>query len=157
MSCSTDIMRIRLNARDRLIDYHFTRPGCMAMLGGQSLLQKSFQNLSIDEILAIDSETFCECHHADESWKQYYYLKHFIALHSAIAVYTGRQSGGAEDYCSIIKISFDRGITTIEAELALDVVTDKVRHCEKCGGCHKKESSRLSRKRRKVIVNKGAA
>jgi len=145
-------MRVVLDSDERLTDYRLIKRTCGATVGGDAILLDTFLNRPFGDILELDVDSFCEQYPVAEDYLQFLYLKHFISLHAVLRVYTGHQSGGVEDFCTISGISSENGSVIIDAEIAVDVVTEKIKSCGRCEGCGTKQAARRRRKRKRIRV-----
>ena len=62
-------------------------------------------------------------------------LKHLFAVQAVLEVLTGLEAGRKGDLCAAAEIAFDTDQTTIDAQIDVDVVTDKIKACGNCGSC----------------------
>jgi len=69
----------------------------------------------------------------DDEVERFLRQKHLYAVRSVLEVFLGKASGGAEDMCSIASIEYDDGATIIDAEISIDLRTEKIESCEHCG------------------------
>ncbi|MCP4570076.1 MAG: hypothetical protein GY841_21045 [FCB group bacterium] len=136
----TESLRLVLDDHEQLLDYKLVKQSCGAAIGGESLLLDYFKGRPFGDILAMNSERFCQMYTVDKRL-QFLFLKHFIALSALLRVYTGHEAGGVKDFCTIADIASDNGRISIEAQIAVDAVTEEIKSCGHCGGCgHQNES-----------------
>lgn len=137
MPCNdiTEIIRVVLDEHDRLRHYAFTKRTCGQGVGVTSLLLDELSGQSVDDILAIEPAAFIAKHPSEEELEEFLTLKHLIAVQEALEVLTGREPGGPADICAAAEIVYDAGECVIEAELKVDLVTDKIKSCGGCVGC----------------------
>jgi len=126
-------IRITLDDRDRLTGYRFIKQTCGRDVGERSLLTEFLLGLSVDELLAIDSEhLFAVCQPEDDV-SRFLHLKHLFAIQAVLEVYTGHSSGAGNFPCTIAEIGDDRGQVVIDADIDVVLVTDKIKACAGCG------------------------
>ncbi len=149
MPCSniTELMRVVLDEKEQLTDYRFIKQTCGAGVGGEKLLLDVFRGQSAQDILKLDIDAFCDLYPAEDDLMQFLYLKHFTAIHGVLQVYTGRQSGGVGEFCTVSSIRHENGDAIIDSEIAVDAVTEKIQACGRCDGCGTKKTSDNKSKR----------
>jgi hypothetical protein len=137
MPCNNLIeqIRITLDDRDCLTGYQFIKQTCGQGVGSRSLLTEFLLGLSVDELLALDSERlFAVCRPGDDV-SRFLHLKHLFAIQTVLEVYTGHSNGAAKSACAIAEIGDDQGQVVIDADIDVELVTDKIRACDGCRGC----------------------
>lgn len=149
----TESLSLVLDDHEQLLDYKLVKQSCGAAIGGESLLLEYFKGRPFGDILAMDSERFCQMYTVDKRL-QFLFLKHFIALSALLRVYTGREAGGVKDFCTIADIASDNGRVSIEAQIAVDAVTEEIKSCGHCHGCGRQNSNSNGHKRKRTIKNK---
>ena len=144
MPCSdvTELIRVELDDQDRLLRYRFVKRTCGQGVGADALILAALAGRSVDEILAIDPGDFLEEHPVEEEIEEFLTLKHLIAVQSAIEVLTGAANGGPKDLCAAAEISFEDGVTTLDARISVDLVTEKIASCGNCKGCGKNKKTK---------------
>lgn len=137
MPCNdvTEIVRVVLDDHDRLTHYAFTKRTCGQGVGVVSLLLGDLAGKSTDEILALEPASVLSRRRADDELEEFLTLKHLFAVQGALEVLTGREAGGPEDVCAAAEVVYDDGECAIEAEIKVDLVTDKIKACGGCVGC----------------------
>lgn len=137
MPCTdvTEIVQVALDEHDRLHRYAFTKRTCGQGVGVVSLLIDDLRGLSVDEVLAIEPAALLARHPSDDALEEFLTLKHLFAVQGALEVLTGREPGGPADVCAAAEIIYDEGECVIEAEIKVDLVTDKIKACGGCVGC----------------------
>lgn len=142
MPCSdiTEVIEVVIDDEDRLKRYAFSKRTCGRGVGVASLLQEYLQGRSVDDILAIEPEPFLDAHPTEDELEEFLGLKHLFAVQSALEVLTGREPGGPGDPCAAAEVAFEGGEVVIEAQIRVDVVTDKIKSCGNCKGCGNKKS-----------------
>ncbi|MEZ5358142.1 MAG: hypothetical protein R3F48_04865 [Candidatus Zixiibacteriota bacterium] len=141
MPCSniTELIRVVLDEDDRLTDYRLIKRTCGAGVGGEKILINIFRDCAPCEIVDLDIETFVDRYPAEDDLGQFLMLKHFLALQGVLQVYTGGESGGVGEFCTVSGIGHEDGEVIIDAEIAVDAVTDKIQSCGHCGSCGSKK------------------
>jgi hypothetical protein len=139
MPCSdvTEVIHVALDQDDRLTSYHFAKRTCGQAIGAASLLVDQLGGRTIDELLAYDAERFLTEYAIEDEIEEFLSLKHLFAIQSALEVLTGKEPGGPGDPCAAAEISYDNGELTIDAEINLELVTEKIKSCGNCKGCGK--------------------
>ncbi|MBI5095946.1 MAG: hypothetical protein HZB26_26365 [Candidatus Hydrogenedentes bacterium] len=139
MPCSdvTEVIHVALDAEERLTSYHFAKRTCGQAIGAASLLMDQLGGRTVDELLAYDAEHFLADYTIEDEIEEFLSLKHLFAIQSALEVLTGKEPGGPEDPCAAAEISYEDGELTIDAEINLDLVTEKIKSCGNCKGCGK--------------------
>ena len=137
MPCNdiTEIIRVVVDDRDCLTHYAFTKRTCGQGVGVMSLLLDQLAGKHAEEILAIEPAAFLEQNRSEEELEEFLTLKHLIAVQAALEVLTGREAGGPDDVCAAAEVIYDAGECTIEAEIKVDLVTEKIKSCGGCVGC----------------------
>lgn len=139
MPCSdvTEIIQVTLDANDRLKAYHFAKRTCGQSIGAASLLIDQLGGRTLEELLAYDAERFLTEYPIADGIEEFLSLKHLFAIQSVLEVLTGKEPGGPDDPCSAAEISCDDGEFVIDAQINLDLVTEKIKSCGNCGSCGK--------------------
>ena len=137
MPCNNIIEQIRINLddRDRLTEYRFIKQTCGQGVGARSLLTEFLLGLSVDELLAIDSERLLAICQPEEEISRFLHLKHLFAIQGVLEVYTGRSNGASKSLCAVAEIGDDQGQVVIDADIDVGLVTDKIKACDGCTGC----------------------
>ena len=129
-----ELIQVVLDHDDRLHNYQFVKKTCGQGVGANSLLIDYFKGLSVRELLEIDGETFCRTVPAEDNIVEFLNLKHLFALQAVLETYTGSTAGGKGQPCAVADVSYDNGEVIIDAEIDVDVVTDKIKACQACAG-----------------------
>ncbi len=139
MPCSdvTELIRVVLDAGDRLTDYRFVKQTCGQAVGAQSLLLDHFRGLTADELLAVNYEQLLAQLAPKEDLEEFLYLKHLFAVQSALDVLTGKEPGGPNDPCAAAEISVNDGELVVSARIVIELMTEKIKSCGNCGSCGK--------------------
>jgi len=137
MPCNdlTELIQVVIDAEDRLLRYRFIKRTCGQGVGLDSLLAGPLVGKSVDEILAIDPAAFLQAYPVAEEIEEFLNLKHLIAVQSALEVLIGQSAGGPGAICAAAEISFENGETLIDAQIHIDLVTDKIKSCGGCKSC----------------------
>lgn len=131
----TEIIRLVIDKDDRLVSYNLVKKSCGGILGQESMLIDMLKGKTSKDILAIDPATFRNSYQAQSDIEEFIAFKHFFAIKSALETLTGKKPGGADSPCAIAEISYSNGSLIAEAEIAVDIVTEKIRACGICAGC----------------------
>jgi hypothetical protein len=146
MPCSdvTEIIRVMVDDCDRLANYQFSKRTCGQGVGAESLLIEQLGERSVEELLAMDAESFLTEHPIEDELEEFLSLKHLFGVQSALEVLTGHEPGGPADPCAAAEIAFEDGHVVITAQIDVDLMTEKI---QSCGGCKKCGT------KRKVVFN----
>ncbi len=138
MPCSdvTELVHVTLDAENRLRRYTFSKRTCGQGVGPESLLIEQLGGRSLEELLAYEGGDFlCDYPIADE-FEEFLSLKHLYAVKSALEVYSGREAGGPGEAFAVASIEFtEEGGVILEGQIAVDLVTDRIKSCGECRGC----------------------
>jgi hypothetical protein len=127
-------MRVTLDHDDRLLHYRLLKMTCGGAVGAESLLLDRLKGRAVGELLALHADTFCHESAAQTDIEEFLSLKHFFALKSVLEAFAGQTPAGPDAACTLAGISYDTAGATIDAEIAVGVVTDLIRSCGHCGG-----------------------
>lgn len=144
MPCNdvTELIRVVVDAEDRLKDYRFVKRTCGRGVGVDALLLDMLAGRPVREILEIAPEAFLAGQVFDAPVEEFLRLKHLFALQAALNVLTGHASGGPKDICAVAEVSHEHGETVIDARIAVDLVTDAIRACGNCRDCGSTKAKR---------------
>ena len=137
----TERMELTLDADDRLASYRFAKRSCGQGIGVADLLLPCLRGLELERILAYSAESFLAEFPAraksseDEELMEFLQLKHLFAIQSVLEVLTGKESGRKDDLCAAASIDYGANGLVIRAQIAVDVVTDKIKACGRCQQC----------------------
>jgi len=135
MPCNdiTEQIRIVLDGNDRLKSYGLLKKTCGAAVGAESLLSDRLAGLSIDDLLRLDIFTSPRPHTDEDDIEKFLNLKHFFAIRATLVSFTGEDSAGVGDTCTIASISYDGDDTIIDAEIDIRLITEQIEACAHCG------------------------
>jgi hypothetical protein len=135
MPCNdiTEKIRIVLDRNDRLISYRLFKKTCGSAVGEESLLSDSLTGLGIDDILLPDKVTSYGTKTSGNQIERFLNLKHLLAIRAVLLSFTGRNSAGVDDTCTMAGISYDGGDTIIDAEINIGLITEQIEACSHCG------------------------
>ncbi|MEI6222385.1 MAG: hypothetical protein WCP97_06490 [bacterium] len=97
----TEILHIALDHEDRVREYTLHKKTCGRAVGLDSLLQEWVQGKTPDVILETDPGALLDTFFRLDATDQFMILKHFRALHSAMAAFTGKVGASHHDECTI--------------------------------------------------------
>lgn len=139
MPCSdvTEIIQVTLDNEDRLKDYYYSKRTCGQGVGAGNLLIEWVRGKSADEILAYDAERFLKEHPIEDELEEFLSLKHLFAIQSVLEVLVGKGPGGKDDPCAAAEITYDNGEIVMDGQIAVDLVTEKIKACGHCRACGK--------------------
>jgi hypothetical protein len=139
----TELLRVVLDAEDSLLCYELIKRSCGRAVGERSLLLERWAGTPATALLGLDGDDFAESLEIADDTELVLHMKHFFAVQSGLRVLIGLESGGALDPVRVAAIgSTDSGGLTLEAEIAIDVITEKIQACGRCNGCGVKSRSK---------------
>lgn len=139
----TEQIKITLDKEERLLSYHLMKRACGKRIGSQISIIDNLRRKNVDEIIAVDRETFIENGNTGNDVDMFIKLKHLFAIQMALAVYRGAEPGGPNDICSIAEIGFDGENSVIDADIRIDLITSKI---EACGFCNPARENKIPKK-----------
>ena len=138
MPCNdvTELLRVVLDAEDRLSSYELFKRTCGRAVGERSLLLDAWQGLYATELIALDGDSFADGLTVSDDAELVLTMKHFFAVQAGIRVLLGLESGGPLDPVRVAAVSgtVDGGLM-LEAEIAVDVLAERIQACGRCSGC----------------------
>jgi hypothetical protein len=145
MPCSdvTEIIHVELDADDRLQDYYFSKRSCGQGVGAGNLLADQLRGWSVEKILACDAEHYLAEFPSEDELMEFLSLKHFFAIQCVLEVLTGKEPGGKNDPCAAAEISYGDGALIIDGQIAVDLVTEKIKSCGSCKSCGKNKKPKV--------------
>ncbi|MBP8132175.1 MAG: hypothetical protein KA184_21560 [Candidatus Hydrogenedentes bacterium] len=137
MPCSdvTELIRVTVDAQDRLKSYRFIKKTCGRAVGAEALLLGALGGCSVGEILELTPERFLGQMETSGPIEEFLSLKHLVAVQSALEVLTGGAPGGPGRLCAVAEITFDEGETVIDARISVDLLTNEIKSCGNCRSC----------------------
>ncbi|MBI1292026.1 hypothetical protein GC173_12410 [bacterium] len=138
MPCNdvTELLRVVLDAEDSLVGYELIKRSCGRAVGERSLLLDRWNGHTAAAILTLDGDEFAEALDVSDDTELVLTMKHFFAVQSGLRVLLGQESGGALDPVRVASIGTTHtGGLVLEAEIAIDVLTEKIQACGRCRGC----------------------
>jgi hypothetical protein len=145
MPCSdvTELIQVTLGSDERLEDYYFSKRTCGQGVGSGNLLIEQFRGRTVEEILAYDAERYTTEFPVEDELEEFLGLKHFFAIQSVLEVLVGKEPGGKSDPCAAAEISYEDGRLVIDGQIAVDLVTEKIKSCGNCRGCGKSKKPKI--------------
>ncbi|MBI3118903.1 MAG: hypothetical protein HYZ00_09470, partial [Candidatus Hydrogenedentes bacterium] len=138
----TEIIRVEVDAEDRLKSYRFIKRTCGQGVGTDALLAPEICGQQIENLVALRPEEFLAEHPVQEPLEEFLHLKHLIAVQSALEVMMGRAECGPEALCAAAEVSYEDGDTILEARIKVDLVTEAIKACGSCRSCGKGRHSK---------------
>lgn len=123
----TESIFVVLDTEDRLVHYVLRKESCGRTIGDESMLVSILQGVSVENILAITTESW-SLEFQDDS-EQFIASKHFEALRSVLNAYLGIAPAGPSASCAISEIASDESGTTIQARMKIDLPTGGIKPC----------------------------
>jgi len=142
MPCAdvTEMITVTVAADDTLHDYRFHKRSCGQGVGADSLLLEQLAGRTVDDLLAMDAEAFVAAHPVELEIEEFLNLKHLFAVQSALEVLCGKEPGGKDDPCAAATVTIEPdGSVVILGQIAVDLMTEKIRSCGNCKGCGTKK------------------
>jgi hypothetical protein len=127
-------MRVVLDQDDRLKSYRLLKRTCGGAVGAESFLLEKLQGRAVPELLALHADTFCRENIVSTDIEEFLSLKHFFALKAVLEAFSGYSPAGVDSACTLSGIRYDIDGATIDAEIAVAVVTELISSCGHCGG-----------------------
>ena len=152
----TEKIRLVIDKDDRLVSYKLVKKSCNGLLGQESMLIDLLKDKTTKQILAVDAAAFRNSYSAQSDVEEFIALKHFFAIKSALEAVIGNTPGGADSSCAIAQVNYDNGNLIVEADIAVDIVTEKIRACGICAGCGIKSFSEKKVRTTKAKAKKKA-
>lgn len=131
----TEIIHLVLDDSDRLKTYTFSKKTCGQGVGVESLLLDYIYGYSTDELIQYDPESLLSRSVVTDDVDAFLILKHLFAIQAAVEVLVGNTSGSKNDPCKAAEICYDGEETIIEAQISVDILTEKIKACGACKGC----------------------
>ncbi len=144
MPCSdiTEILRLTLDAEERLVSYGLSKRSCGRAVGAESLILEWVSGRGAGELLTASVDEFLDAHPCSDETEEFLYLKHFFALREGLNVLLGHEPGGAASPCAVESIGYGPEGTDLIAQLKIDAFTDQIKSCGRCGkGCGARKAS----------------
>ena len=141
MPCSnvTENLQVRLDDGDRLDMYLFSKKSCGGEVGNFCKLLPYVKGMTCEEILGIRPERLLADYPAHGDVEEFIHLKHLLGLQAVLGALTGEQSGGIGQMCTLVEVYYDQNGIYAEADIAVDVLTDRIQACGTCGSCGKRD------------------
>jgi hypothetical protein len=148
MPCNdvTEVLQIALDANDQLVGYALDKRTCGRAVGVRDLLAAWAIGKPLQELLAADIDSFLAAHPTADETEEFLHLKHFFALRLGLETMIGLSPGEAGGPCAIETISCDAEGTEMTAHIRVDVITDQIAGCGRCGSCGTRKPSVAERR-----------
>ncbi len=145
MPCSdvTEMIHVEIDGEDCLKDYYFSKRTCGQGVGAGNLLIDQLRGWSVDRLIELDADTYIDMFPVEDPLEEFLGLKHFFAIQSVLEVLTGKEPGGKNDPCAAAEVSYGDGALIIEGQIAVDLVTEKIKSCGNCRGCGKTSKPKI--------------
>lgn len=139
----TENIQLRLDPSDRLEMYVFSKKTCGGEIGNYCKLLPVVKAMSCEEILSLTPEQLAAKHPPASDLEEFINLKHLFGLQVVLAAILGEKAAGVGESCVLLGVEYDQDGMTAEAEIAVDLLTDRIRACSTCGSCDLREEKRL--------------
>ena len=128
-----EILRLEIDADDRVVRYSVTKRTCGGAVGRRSLIAEWLSGRTAEDVARMTPADFQEVHRTGSRHWEYLYLKHFLAVQSGLAILFGQQAGGAGDLCAVESVAITPdGHTRLIAHLRLPAMTEAIESCRDC-------------------------
>lgn len=146
MPCNdiSEIIRIELDASDRLLHYSLNKKTCGTEIGQTALLIGMFRDRHAEEILDLDHSDVFHFYETPDPEDEFFYFKHFFAVQSAVSALLGKSDSAPGDDCTTISVSVEADNLRYEGLLAVDALARKVKSCGHCGECGASKKAKRS-------------
>jgi hypothetical protein len=136
MPCSdvTEVLRVELDAQDRLASYALIKKSCGRAVGERSLLAPKLVGLTANQLMDATVD-LVEPESIPDETEQFLALKHFFAVQAGLRVLLGLDAGGAFEPTRVARVWCEGESVWLEAELVVDVIVEKIEACGRCSGC----------------------
>jgi hypothetical protein len=131
----SEFVEVELDDLERLVTYRIAKVSCGKAVGGESLLIDALAGFTASDLLSVGSDAFLAERAISNRVEEFLSLKHLFALQGALAAYVGEAPGDKDAPFAVSTIAFSEKGVIIRGQLAVDVVTDKIRACGGCGSC----------------------
>lgn len=137
MPCSdiTELLRLRLNNDDRVMGYELIKRTCGRAVGERSLMEAAFVGSNANDLARMTADDFADALPEMRDEELVLALKHFFAVRAGARVLIGHITGGVNDPVRVAKVGYEGDEVILEAEIAIDVITEEIKACGKCKGC----------------------
>ncbi|MFH2026708.1 MAG: hypothetical protein ABIK30_13005 [bacterium] len=136
----TDILTIKLDPEDRVIDYTLTKRTCGGKVGKERLIKKWLIGKDARQVAITDHVDFQAEIKVRSDLNEYIHLKHFLAVKTGLSVMFGINSGRLDDRCTVENIAYGPEGTEMTAHINVDGVVNDIKSCgPKC--CKNKTTS----------------
>lgn len=142
MPCSdvTEILRLTIDAQNRVIFYSLSKRTCGASVGNPSLLRKWIANRRVPDVMsATPGDVLAALPKRSRIW-EFLSMKHLLAIKCGLAALLGDAPARPDDACTIASVSFGPEGVKMEADVKVDILTSRIRACGACGSCGEKAS-----------------
>ncbi len=133
----TEVLRLELDAEDRLLGYSLTKRTCGAPIGDDALLLPLVRRASLEELTGMSFERVTESADIAEG-EEFLFAKHWVALQEAAAVLLGRAEASPAAPCTTVCLSADGDRLGFEALIRVEALTERIQACGNCCKTKKK-------------------
>ncbi|MBI5265858.1 MAG: hypothetical protein HY851_01370 [candidate division Zixibacteria bacterium] len=137
MPCSdvTEILKLQIDAEDRVVGYSLTKRTCGGALGKEALLLKWCGGLPASQVMGTTVDQFLDKYSSDDPAVEFVRLKHLLALKKGVAALTGEIAARPDDSIAVESIDYGPEGVEMVAHIKVDVMTDEIKACGRCAGC----------------------
>lgn len=139
----TEKLKIKLDAENRLADYHLTKSTCGSAVGTDTLLLEKLTGEAAETIIRLSPSSLLNMLQIEDSTELFLYRKHLSALQIGLEILTGQRDSNFSKRFVIEKITSGTDGTKLIARVKLAVPTENIEPCEYCGQRVGKDSPRF--------------
>lgn len=141
----TEKVRLILDQSGHLQSYTLSLPERDVSSNDESPLTSLFKGRTIEEILRIPVDRFCEDYPAEDDWPQVILMRQFLGLRAIMEWLVGQNKNENGKFCDLELKSNADDSKVVEGEINFGYAVAKIAACKQCQGCNK---------RRKMLIRK---
>lgn len=129
----TEKINISIDNNDRLVSYQFLKKTCGGSIGDSVAVEQQLIGMRINSIIGLTGDAIGLSVNNHNDIDKFLKLKHIHAIRTVIKAFLGLEPGGNRGFCTIEGIVYDGQRTVIDAEIKLDLGTERIKACDHCG------------------------
>jgi hypothetical protein len=142
----TEKVQLILDQNGQLQSFTLSLPERDVSANDGSPLTRLFKGRTIEEILRIPVDRFCEDYPAEDDWPQVILMRQFLGLRAIMEWLAGRNKNENGKFCDLELKFKEDGSKVIEGEINFGYAIAKIAACKQCQGCNKNRKT-LKRKK----------